>query len=40
MPEIHVSSLARLHETVTRTNASHVVTLINAATVVRGLVIE
>ncbi len=34
MPEIHVSSLARLHETVTRTNASHVVTLINAATVV------
>ena len=34
MPEIHVSSLARLHETGTRTNASHVVTLINAATVV------
>ena len=34
MPEIHVSSLARLHETVTRTNASHVVTLINAATLV------
>ena len=34
MPEIHVSSLARLHETVTRTRARHVVTLINAATVV------
>ena len=34
MPEIHVSSLARLHETVTRTQARHVVTLINAATIV------
>lgn len=34
MPEIHVTSLARLHDTVTRTGARHVVTLINAATVV------
>lgn len=34
MPDIHVSSLARLHETVARTKARHVVTLINAATVV------
>lgn len=34
MPDIHVSSLARLHDTVTRTGARHVVTLINAATVV------
>jgi predicted protein tyrosine phosphatase len=34
MPEIHVSSLAKLHDTVARTKARHVVTLINAATVV------
>lgn len=32
MPKIHVSSLARLHETVAATGASHVVTLINAKT--------
>ncbi len=34
MPTLHVCSLARLHETVATTGASHVVTLINAATVV------
>ena len=32
MPSLHVSSLARLHETVRLTGARHVVTLINAAT--------
>ena len=32
MPTLHVCSLARLHETVAATGASHVVTLINAAT--------
>lgn len=32
MPAIHVSSLARLHETVEAIGASHVVTLINAKT--------
>jgi len=35
MPSIHVSSLSRLHETVTAVGASHVVTLINAATAVQ-----
>jgi predicted protein tyrosine phosphatase len=34
MPTLHVSSLSRLHETVTAVRASHVVTLINIATVV------
>ena len=34
MPTLHVCSLSRLHETVAATGASHVVTLINAATVV------
>ncbi len=34
MPTLHVSSLSRLHETVAATGASHVVTLINAATIV------
>lgn len=34
MPTLHVSSLARLHETVASVRASHVVTLINANTVV------
>ena len=32
MPSIHVSSLSRLHETVARVGASHVITLINAKT--------
>ena len=34
MPTLHVCSLARLHETVIATGASHVVTLINRDTVV------
>ncbi|MGL5361883.1 MAG: tyrosine phosphatase family protein [Bosea sp. (in: a-proteobacteria)] len=34
MPNIHVSSLARLHETAAAIKASHVVTLINVNTVV------
>lgn len=34
MPTLHVCSLAHLHETVASCGASHVVTLINAATVV------
>jgi predicted protein tyrosine phosphatase len=34
MPTLHVSSLARLHETVASVRASHVVTLINANTIV------
>lgn len=34
MPTLHVCSLSRLHDTVAATGASHVVTLINAATVV------
>jgi predicted protein tyrosine phosphatase len=34
MPTLHVSSLAKLHETVASVRASHVVTLINANTVV------
>jgi predicted protein tyrosine phosphatase len=34
MPTLHVCSLARLHETVVATGASHVVTLINRDTVV------
>lgn len=34
MPTLHVSSLSRLHETVMAVGASHVVTLINASTVV------
>ena len=34
MPTLHVCSLARLHETVAATGASHILTLINAATVV------
>ncbi|GAU80875.1 hypothetical protein BIWAKO_00765 [Bosea sp. BIWAKO-01] len=34
MPTLHVSSLARLHETVASVGASHVVTLINVNTVV------
>lgn len=34
MPTLHVSSLARLHQTVAETGASHVVTLINVNTVV------
>jgi predicted protein tyrosine phosphatase len=34
MPTLHVSSLARLNETVAAVGASHVVTLINAATIV------
>ena len=32
MPTIHVSSLARLHDTVRQTGARHMITLINAAT--------
>ncbi len=32
MPRLHVSSLSRLHDTVQRTGARHLVTLINAAT--------
>jgi predicted protein tyrosine phosphatase len=34
MPTLHVSSLARLHDTVAATGASHVVTLINLNTAV------
>jgi predicted protein tyrosine phosphatase len=34
MPTLHVCPLAQLHDTVAATGASHVVTLINAATVV------
>ncbi|CAA9336539.1 MAG: Protein tyrosine phosphatases [uncultured Microvirga sp.] len=34
MPTLHVCSLAHLHETVASSGASHMVTLINAATVV------
>lgn len=34
MPSLHVASLSRLHETVAAVGARHVVTLINAATVV------
>ena len=34
MPTLHVCPLARLHDTVAATGASHVVTLINAATAV------
>jgi predicted protein tyrosine phosphatase len=34
MPSIHVCSLSRLHDTVTRVGASHVLTLINVNTVV------
>lgn len=34
MPTLHVSSLSRLHETVASVRASHVVTLINANTMV------
>lgn len=34
MPTLHVSSLARLHDTVAATGASHVVTLINVNTAV------
>ncbi len=34
MPSLHVSSLSKLHDTVTRVGATHVVTLINASTVV------
>jgi len=34
MPSIHVTPLSRLHETVAASRASHVVTLINAATAV------
>lgn len=34
MPTLHVSSLARLHDTVAAVGASHVVTLINVNTVV------
>ena len=34
MPTLHVSSLSRLHDTVASVRASHVVTLINANTVV------
>ena len=34
MPSIHVPPLSRLHETVAASRASHVVTLINAATAV------
>jgi predicted protein tyrosine phosphatase len=34
MPTLHVSSLSRLHDTVASVRASHVVTLINASTVV------
>ncbi|MFZ4530992.1 MAG: tyrosine phosphatase family protein [Alsobacter sp.] len=34
MPSIHVTPLSRLHETVAASRASHVVTLINAATTV------
>lgn len=35
MPTLHVSSLARLHDTVAATGASHVVTLINVNTAVQ-----
>ena len=34
MPTLHVCSLARLHETVVATSASHIVTLINRDTIV------
>lgn len=34
MPTLHVSSLSKLHDTVAAVGASHVVTLINAATAV------
>ena len=34
MPTLHVCSLSRLHDTVVETDASHVITLINAATAV------
>lgn len=34
MPTLHVSSLSKLHETVARVGASHLVTLINVNTVV------
>jgi predicted protein tyrosine phosphatase len=34
MPTLHVCPLARLHDTVAATGASHIVTLINAATAV------
>lgn len=34
MPTLHVSSLSKLQDTVTRVGASHVVTLINASTLV------
>ncbi len=34
MPTLHVCSLARLHDTVASTGASHIVTLINKATAV------
>jgi predicted protein tyrosine phosphatase len=34
MPTLHVCSLARLHETVAATRASHLITLINQATAV------
>ncbi|HVL73404.1 MAG TPA: protein-tyrosine phosphatase family protein [Beijerinckiaceae bacterium] len=34
MPRLHVCSLARLHETVAASGASHVLTLINATTLV------
>ena len=34
MPSLHVSPLSRLHDTVLRTGASHVVTLINVNTAV------
>jgi predicted protein tyrosine phosphatase len=34
MPTLHVCSLSRLHETVAATRASHIVTLLNAATAV------
>jgi len=43
MPTLHVSSLSKLNETVAAVGASHVVTLINAATVVErppGIVAE
>lgn len=35
MPTLHVCSLAHLHDTVASTGASHIVTLINAATAVQ-----
>lgn len=34
MPTLHVSSLSKLHDTVAQVGATHVVTLINASTVV------